>query len=404
MTNSRGLQLWLLARLFVKLGFTAFGGPAAHIAMMREEVVVRRQWLSDERFLDLLAAANVIPGPTSTELAIHLGFERGRWLGLLVAGVSFIVPAMLLTGLMGWLYVTHGTTPELSGVLYGIKPVMVVVVLQALRVLAPKAMRTATQRWLGAAAFAALLFGVDELTVLFAAGALAAAASSARRSSNGGRPPGNATAGGMLGLLPQQASAAGAAGAAGSLAAAGSIAGGLASSSALFGAFFKIGSVLFGSGYVLLAFVRADLVERLGWLTEAQLLDAIAVGQVTPGPVFTTATFVGYLLDGPSGALAATAGIFLPAFLFVGLVGPLVPRLRRYATTAALLDGVTAASMALMLHVTLHLARSACCDAYTIAIAALALVASMRWRAGSTWLIAAGAAIGWGLQVTGLAP
>jgi chromate transporter len=365
-----------LAALFLKLGTIAFGGPAAHVAMMRHEVVTKRRWLDDRRFLDLLAAANVIPGPTSTELAIHVGFERGRWLGLVVAGAAFILPAMLITAACGWLYVAYGSLPEVAGVLYGIKPVMVVIVMQAIVGLAPAAARSAVLRIVGLVALVALLLGVGELVVLFATGAVMLVARGAPHDRN-------RSAACLVPFLPF-----GAAAGAASVSAA-------ATASGLFAVFFKIGSVLFGSGYVLLAFLRADLVERLGWLTEAQLLDAIAVGQVTPGPVFTTATFIGYVLDGPTGACAATAGIFLPAFLFVAFVGPFVPRLRASPRVAAFLDGVTVASLALMADVTFRLFAGAVTDAWTIAIAAVAALLLLRWKVNPTWLIAGGALVGW---------
>ncbi|HXU00612.1 MAG TPA: chromate efflux transporter, partial [Polyangia bacterium] len=308
-----------LAALFLRLGATAFGGPAAHIAMMRDEVVRRRRWMTEERFLDLLGATNLIPGPNSTELAIHVGFARRRWLGLIVAGTSFIVPAMLCTGALGWAYVRFGKLPQTSWLLWGVKPVILAIVLQALWGLAPAAARTWPLRILGALAIAASVLGVNELAILFGAGAAALAAHRLR---------GKGGTGGLAQLAPALPVAATAAAAS------------AVTLPGLFWVFLKIGSVLFGSGYVLLAFLRADLVHRLHWLTEAQLIDAVAAGQVTPGPVFTTATFVGYVLAGAPGALVATAGIFLPAFLFVALSGPVVPRLRASPAAGAFLDGV----------------------------------------------------------------
>ncbi|MEY4546951.1 MAG: hypothetical protein RL685_3146 [Pseudomonadota bacterium] len=363
-----------LALLFLRLGATAFGGPAAHIALMREEVVVRRRWLSEESFLDLLGATNLIPGPNSTELAIHIGWQRARWAGLAVAGIAFIVPAMLLTGVLGWTYVRYGSLPSAGWLLYGVKPVMVAVVAQAFWGLAPKAARTRWLRVLGAAAALTAALGGNELLVLFGSGALALLAA---------RPPASALSISPLPLL----------------AAGGAIAG--ASAVTLPGLFFvftKIGSVLFGSGYVLLAFLRADLVQRLGWLSEAQLLDSVAVGQVTPGPVFTTATFIGYVLSGPLGALVATAGIFLPAFVFVALSGPLVPKLRASAVAGAFLDGVNVASLALMGVVTVQLGRAALMDPLTIGVGLLSLLSLVRFRINPTWLVLGGAALGWAAQ------
>jgi len=360
-----------LALLFLRLGATAFGGPAAHIAMMEEHVVRRRGWMTREHYLDLIGAANLIPGPNSTEIAIHVGYARRGVPGLVIAGVCFIVPAMVLTGALGWAYVRYGTRPEASWLMYGIKPVIIAIVAQALWNLG----RTALKSWwlgaIGAGAFAAVALGVNELLVLGAAGALAAARVA------GARPRGSAAWFGPLAPL------------AGGSAAATSF--GLAP---LFLTFLKIGAVLFGSGYVLIAFLRADFVERLHWLTESQLLDSVAAGQITPGPVFTTATFIGYVLAGPSGALVATAGIFLPAFVFVAISGPLVPRIRRSPIAGAVLDGVNVASLALMAVVAIELGRASLVDAPTIALAAVAAVLLVRFRVGSLWLVALGAIVG----------
>ncbi len=372
-----------LGLLFLRLGATAFGGPAAHIAMMQDEVVRRRQWLSEERFLDLLGATNLIPGPNSTEMAIHIGWDRRRWAGLVVSGVAFIVPAMLLTGALGWVYVRFGAVPSARWLLYGVKPVILAVVAQALWGLAPRAARTPRLRALGAAAVILSALWGHEIAILLGIGAVSLLTSRAR-------PGGEAPVRGWFPLLPFGPA----------------VAGGAASGvtlPSLFWVFLKTGSVLFGSGYVLLAFLRADLVQRLGWLTEAQLLDAIAIGQVTPGPVFTTATFIGYLLAGPSGALVATLGIFLPAFVFVALSGPLVPRLRASARAAAFLDGVNVASLALMAVVTAQLGRAALVDLPTVALAALSAALLLRYRLNSTWLVLGGAGLGWALHRAGLA-
>jgi chromate transporter len=366
-----------LALLFFRLGATAFGGPAAHIAMMRDEVVTRRQWLSEERFLDLLGATNLIPGPNSTELAIHIGFERRRWAGLVVAGLAFIVPAMVLTAACGWAYVEFGTLPAVGWILYGVKPVILGVVVQAIWGLTPKAAKTPLLRMLGALAIVAAASGVNELVVLFAAGLLAILLT---------RAPAQGRA--ALSVLPLVA---------------GTTASQAVTLPGIFGVFFKIGSVLFGSGYVLLAFLRSDLVERLGWLTEAQLIDAIAVGQVTPGPVFTTATFIGYVLAGPWGALVATAGIFLPAFIFVALSGPLVPKLRQSKAAGAFLDGVNVASLALMAVVTAQLGRAAVIDVPTVLLAVIASVLLVRFKTNSTWLVLGGALAGFVVQRAGWA-
>jgi chromate transporter len=372
-----------LAVLFLRLGVTAFGGPAAHIAMMRDEVVVRRRWLTDSRFLDLLGATNLIPGPNSTEMAIHIGWLRRRWAGLVVAGVSFIVPAMLITGALGWAYVRFGRRPEVSWLLWGVKPIVVAVVLQALWNLAPAAARSWLLRVVGAVAATAAALGIDELAILFGSAAIVAGIQASRK-------PGEAP---LRQLLPVGAPAAGAA-----------AAGGAVSLLGLFGVFLKIGSVLFGSGYVLVAFLRADLVQRLHWLTEAQLIDAVAAGQVTPGPVFTTATFIGYLLAGPGGALVATAGIFLPAFVFVAASGPLVPKLRASPIAGAFLDGLNVASLALMAVVTVQLGRAALVDVPTALLALTASLALLRFKLNATWLMLGGAALGIGLHLLGLHP
>lgn len=380
-----------LAALFLRLGATSFGGPAAHIALMHDEVVRRRGWLDEQRFLDLLGAANLIPGPTSTELAIHVGYERGGFRGLLVAGTCFILPAMAITGGLAALYVAGGALPQANAVLAGCKPVVVAVVLQAISGLLPKAARTPPLAGLGLFALAATLLGIDELAVLAAAGA--SAALFLRRPAGAGV--------GAAGMLPFAGPALPTAAAAAATAITATAAT-TATLPALFGVFVKIGSVLFGSGYVLLAFLRADLVERLGWLTEAQLVDAVAVGQITPGPVFTTATFVGYLLCGPSGALVATAGIFLPAFVFVALSGPLLPRLRRSPTAAAVLDGVNVASLALMVAVTLQLGRAVFVDTFSLLLGLAAAVLLLRYRVNSSWLVLGGAIAGWVAHALGL--
>jgi len=359
-----------LALLFLRLGMTAFGGPAAHIAMMQEEVVRRRAWLSEERFLDLISATNLIPGPNSTELAIHIGWARRGLMGLVVAGFCFIVPATLITAGLGWGYVTYGALPRTTAFLCGVKPVIVAVVLQAILTLLPKAAPTHALRLLVVLAAALSLSGVDELLVLFGAGIL----TSAGRAVRAGAKP-------LLWFALPSAVALKVP----------------VSSSALFWVFLKIGSVLFGSGYVLIAFLRADLVQRLGWLTEAQLLDAVAVGQVTPGPVFTTATFIGYLLSGPAGALAASAGIFLPAFVFVLLSAPFVAQLRASATSARLLDGLNAASLALMLVATCELTRTSLTNWPAALIFAVSSVLLIRFRVSSTWLVLLGGLVGLGL-------
>jgi chromate transporter len=380
--SSARTSLRELALLFLRLGLTAFGGPAAHIALIEEEVVKRRKWLTEQRFLDLLGAANLIPGPTSTELAIHIGWERRRAAGLVVAGVAFIVPAMAITTGLAWAYVRYGDVPAVGGLLYGIKPVMLAIVVQAVWGLASRGITGIRLRVLAALSAGAAALGVNELVVLFGAGLVSLAQSPRSKPAQSSLPPLSS----FSSLAP---------------AAVVSAAVQAVTLPSLFWVFFKTGSVLFGSGYVLLAFLRADLVERLGWLTEKQLLDAIAVGQVTPGPVFTTATFIGYLLAGPSGALVATAGIFLPAFVFVALSGPLIPRLRQSPSASAFLDGVNAASLALMAVVTVQLGRAALVDWPTLLLGALTALTLLRFRTSSTWLILAGALLGLSLHALG---
>jgi chromate transporter len=377
---ARAERLRELAAVFLKLGTIAFGGPAAHVAMMEQEVVVRRRWLSREAFLDYYGATNLIPGPNSTELAIHIGHARAGWLGLLVAGACFILPAALLVYGIAWLYVVYGRLPQVEGLLYGIKPVVIAIVLQALWRLGRSAVKSPGLALLGGAALIATAAGVHELLVLSLAGAIAAGPPIARSLRSGAQAPGVVAV--AAPVLPAAVATSAAAAVSG------------ASPWGLFAVFVKIGAVLFGSGYVLLAFLRADLVERLGWITERQLLDAVAVGQVTPGPVFTTATFVGYLVAGGPGAVAATVGIFLPAFVFVALSGPLVPRLRRSPTAGAVLDGVTVASLALMAVVTAQLGRAAVIDGPTVALAAVSAVLLLRFRVNSAWLVLGGAVVG----------
>jgi chromate transporter len=355
-----------LAALFLKLGTTTFGGPAAHIAMMEEEVVRRRRWLTHEEFLDYLGATNLIPGPNSTEMAIHIGHKMARWPGLIVAGASFILPAAAIVLGVAWAYVRFAALPQAAGILYGIKPVVIAVVLQAIWNLGRVAIKTRWLAALGIGAVVAATVGVNELVVLLVAGLIAALRVAKPRAGPQVAATAfvSAAAPQAFGLWP------------------------------LFLVFAKIGAVLFGSGYVLVAFMRADLVEHLHWLTDKQLVDAVAVGQITPGPVFTTATFVGYVLGGGAGALVATIGIFLPAFIFVAASGPLVPKLRRSRVAGAVLDGVNVASLALMAVVTAQIARTALIDWITVVIMAASAFLLVKWRVNSTWLVLGGALLG----------
>lgn len=371
--------MWELVKLFGMLGTIAFGGPAAHVAMMRTEVVARRRWMSEQEFLDLVAATQLIPGPNSTELAIHIGHRRAGWRGLFAAGAAFILPAMFIVMGVSWMYVTYGALPDVRAVMGGIGPVVIAIVAHGLWAMGRAAVKSAWLAVIAVGALIAVLAGVHELAVLGAAVVIALAGHAASTR-------GMTTA--AVGLV--------AGGSAASLTAAATItAAAPFSMTTMFGMFLKTGSVLFGSGYVLLAFLRADFVERLGWLTEGQLVDAIAVGQITPGPVFTTATFIGYLLSGPYGALVATLGIFLPAFVFVAVTAPIVPTLRSSPLLSAVLDVVTVASLGLMGAVTWQLARVAVHDWLTASIALVSFAALVHTRVHSGWLVLAGAALGW---------
>ena len=371
-----------VARLFLKLGTIAFGGPAAHIAMMDDEVVRRRGWLTRERFLDLLGATNLIPGPNSTEMAIHLGFLRAGWRGLIVAGVCFILPAMTITGLLAWAYVRYGALPEVLWLLYGVKPVIIAVVVQALWGFATKAVKGTLTGTVGAVVLVLSFLGWDEVLLLLAGGGVVMLGTSLKRR---WKPTtiGAVMAGGVLGAGTPTSAAVAIAGASAPVSLWG-----------LTGFFLKVGSVLYGSGYVLLAFLRADLVQRWGWLTDQQLMDAIAVGQFTPGPVFTTATFIGYVVAGLPGALLATLGIFLPSFVFVAASSPLIPRLRRSAWAGSFLDGVNVASLGLMATVTWQLGRAALVDWATVSLGLVATVFVFRLRVNSAWLVLGGGLIG----------
>jgi chromate transporter len=366
-----------VAALFFKLGVIGFGGPAAHIALMREEVVRRRRWVTDERFLDLLGMTNLIPGPNSTEMAIHLGYLRAGWPGLLVGGACFIVPAMVSVLAFAWAYVRYGSRAEVGWLLYGIKPVIIAVVVQAVWSLVRTAVKGPVAAGVGVAVLVLYLLGVNEIALLFGGGlALLLLREGQRRWLVASLPL-------ALGLgAPASAIAQVVVGA------------GSASLATLFLTFLKIGSVLYGSGYVLLAFLRNDFVVRLGWLTDRQLIDAVAVGQFTPGPVFTTATFIGYVLASWPGAILATLGIFLPSFVFVALSHPLIPKIRGRRVTSALLDGVNVAALGLMLAVTWELGRAAIVDGVTITLALVAGVLLIRYRVNSVWLVAGGGAVG----------
>ena len=366
-----------LARLFVRLGATAFGGPAAHVAMMRDEVVVRLRWITEQEFLDLLGATNLIPGPNSTEMAIHIGLIRARWKGLLAAGISFILPAMLIVLALAWAYVRYGTTPVGDALLYGIEPVVIAIVLIAVLRLGRTAVKQSPLLIVtGLASLVLYLFGVNELILLGGAGLVVLVVKAASRL----RPGRSQSIAPLLvgALLPATA--------------------GAQQSSVelwrLFLQFLKFGAVVYGGGYVLFAFLQGDLVDRLGWITNQQLVDALAVGQITPGPVFTTATFIGYLVGGIGGAIVATVAIFLPAFVFVGLLQPLVLLMRRSTWAGDLLDGVNVGAVGLMAGVLWQLGRQAIVDVPTALLALGAAAILFRFTLNSGWLILAGAVFG----------
>ena len=368
--STNKVSLHELARFFLRLGVTAFGGPAAHIAMMEDELVRRRQWISREKFLDLLGASNLIPGPSSSELAIHIGYLLAGWGGLLVAGTCFILPAAIMVAALASVYVRFGKLSEVSAVLYGVKPVVIAVILQALWGLGRTAVKTTFLGVVGMLSVLLAFLGSHPLLVLLlAGGAVCLTSLSTLRLS--------------VAPVPFAVPTAALAGAATSF-----------SLGSLFLVFLKAGAVVFGSGYVLLAFLRADLVVHRSWLTDSQLVDAVAVGQVTPGPVFTTATFIGYLLGGIRGAVVATVGIFLPAFLLVAASGPLVPRIRKSKIAGAFLDGVNVGSLALMAAVTWELGRASLVSAVTVLLTVASLIALLRFRLNSGWLVLIGAIVG----------
>lgn len=376
MTARGARPLAEVAGVFLKLGTIAFGGPAVHVALMREESVTRRHWVDEQEFVDGLGVTSVLPGPGSTQMSMVLGRRRAGWAGLVVGGVCFIVPAFCIVLALAWAYVHYGHSTVGTGLLYGVKPVVIAVIAQALCGLARVAVRGAVAWVLAGVAVAAYFVGVDVLLVLLGSAAVLALAR------NG--PPG-ARRGDAAAMVPALAGD--------RLAVAASHIG-RARGGAVFLEFLKLGAVVFGSGYVLLAFLQRDLVHGLGWLGSSRLLDAVAVGQITPGPVFTTATFVGYVVDGVPGAALATIGIFLPSFLMVAVVAPHIPKLRRSPWTAAALDGVNAAALGLMAAVAVDLARTAFVDPLTGLLGAAAGVALFGFRVNPAWVVLAGAAVG----------
>jgi chromate transporter len=393
---TKGHALKEVGALMLRLGLTAFGGPAAHIAMLEREVVQRRRWLSPEAFLDLLGATNLIPGPNSTEMMIHIGMHRAGVPGLWLAGIGFILPAALLTLVLAIAYVSYGTLPQAQGVLAGIKPAVLAIIAAAVWKLGRGAAKTVPLGLLGAGVIVLYHWQGQELALLLGSGVAGILlARSAPLPPNTGESTDS--------VPPQDAGEGGPAGAAALFwLAPGAAAGAATATPWAIGLYFlKIGSVLFGSGYVLLAFLQEGLVRHHGWLTQQQLLDAVAVGQFTPGPVFSTATFVGYVIAGLPGAAAATLGIFLPSFFFVWATHPLVPRLRRSPWTGGFLDGINIGSVALMAGVSFQLARGTLTAWPAWLIAALSLLVVLRTRINSAWVVLGGALLGWALETIG---
>jgi chromate transporter len=367
-----------VAKVAFRLGCTAFGGPAAHIAMLHDEVVVRRKWITEQHFLDMLGVTNLIPGPNSTEMLIHMGYEQAGIPGLLTGGLLFILPAAVMALALAALYVQYGATPQGASLLYGIKPVIVAIVAQALWKLGTTAIKGPFLAMMAAATLGLYILGVNELVLLFGIGLLVMVIQNTQRLRDGSNKALSilwalklpALVGGMAAaVMPYDALQ-------------------------LFLTFLKIGATLYGSGYVLLAFLHSDFVVRLGWLTDQQLLDAVAVGQFTPGPLSTTATFIGFLMGGIPGGVIATIGIFLPSFIFVAIFNPLIPRLRSSVWTAGLLDGVNVAALGLMAAVTLQLGETAIKDWLTAGIAIIAGILLIKFKVNSVWLVLGGGVIG----------
>jgi chromate transporter len=372
-TTVRSQRLSEVTSLFLRMGFTAFGGPAAHIAMLHDQVVRRRQWLDEGHFLDLIGATNLIPGPNSTEMVIHVSYVRAGWRGLMAGGVSFILPAMAMVLALAIVYVRYGSTVEAGWVLYGVKPVVIVVITGALWSLGKKAVKGWLTVLVGAGVFGLYFLGLNEVGLLLGGGLVVMLVQNLAHwrdsEMSAFLPPLGALGLPVLASTPFNLPL-------------------------LFLTFLKVGAVLYGSGYVLFAFLHGDLVTRLGWLTDQQLVDAIAIGQVTPGPVFTTATFIGYVLGGIPGALLATIGIFVPSFIFVAISNPLVPRIRNSPWASGLLDGVNVAALGLMAAVTVLLGRAALIDPLTMVLGLLAGVLLFRFQVNSMWLVLGGALAG----------
>lgn len=367
-----------LAFLFLKLGMTAFGGPAAHIAMMEDEVVHRKKWMTHEHFLDLLGATNLIPGPNSTEMAIHIGLLRGGWKGLILAGVCFIGPAVVITLLLAHVYVAYGRLPRFQPLIEGVRPAILAVIFSAVFRLSRPIIRKPFMVGTGLMVMVLNLMGLNEIFLLVLSGIAGLLWNSRGKFWSSGL---NALA--LCAAAPW------------TIVLTSPTARDTATLTALGLFFLKIGSVLYGSGYVLVAFLEGGLVETRHWLTQAQLLDAVAVGQFTPGPVLSAATFIGYVILGIPGALTATAGIFLPSFIFVLIISRFIPRLRNSSSTAGFLDGVNAASIGLMLAVTMVLAGSTLTEPLTWGLFGLAVYTVLVWNLNAGWVVGGSALAGW---------
>jgi chromate transporter len=391
-------RLGEIATLFLKLGVIGFGGPVAHIAMIEDEVVKRRRWLTQDHFLDLLGATNLIPGPNSTEMAIHLGYIYAGWAGLIVSGVCFILPAVLITGILAWIYVNYGSVPQIAPLLYGIKPAVLGVIVNALWGLGKKAVKNRQLLIIATGVgLLILIWQVNEVIALLFGGLLGMIWLHPR---NQDKPPGNKS-NLLIAVLTTGATLQ-------TTSTISAVAGTSISLWQLGWFFLKVGSVLFGGGYVLIAFLQGGLVQEYGWLTQQQLLDAIAIGQFTPGPVLSTATFIGYVLAGVPGAIVATIGIFLPSFLFVVALNPIIPRLRSSAWTRSFLDAVNASAVALMVVAalqlgiaTLNIAKPPYVDILGIAIALTSTVLTTRYRINAAWLVLGSSLIGYGAMALG---
>jgi chromate transporter len=389
-SETRDASLGDIAIVFLKLGTIAFGGPAAHLAMMEEEFVRRRHWITHEQFLDRLATANLIPGPSSTEVAIFVGQLKRGWRGLIVAGCCFIIPAATIAAVIAWAYMRFGSLPKVEGIFSAIKPAVVAIVIQALIKMGRSGVRTISLALIAALAAALSLLGISPVLVLAVAGLVSVAALTMKNrllsiSATGFSK--NPIAFHKFVGMSKFIAAAVAAGAASVAVPVGLV--------RLFLSFLKIGSVIFGSGYVLLAFLQTEFVERLHWLSEKQLIDAVAVGQFTPGPLSATATFIGFIVAGWPGAVVATVGIFLPGFLLVAISGPFLPRLRKSAVASAALDGVVAGSLALMAVVAMQLGRTSIVDRTTLIVFIASLIALLWLRVNSAWVVVGAAVVGW---------